>query len=321
MNEVLAREPRGRGFPAQGSSRPTTITIAAGILLRTDSLRGADLMQTPNRHPILAMLIVPCLASWSYSAAPDDGGFLKGLRAGPKNGPGVTETTKVRRKDKRGVEREVEERRSRSGVVARSKRAALVTEDVVELMVPLSPQEAKRFEGTDAATMGSHGSVEYYDESGALKWRKDLSPKKAAMHPRRISDGGEIISVIEGCEINCRDLPLDQPNRQLVVWDSTGNELVRFPRRNGDCDVASSGHWVSGNGNYVMTSCGTKGRIPASIVLDVKRKRIWRSSTLLDVIVSKPVGPRKVLVLTTDEQLKNKTVELDLERLPWEPLE
>lgn len=278
-------------------------------------------MNSPRYRFAPTLLLIPFLVVQANAAPQDDKDILKKLKAGPQNGPGFFETTKVKRKDKKGVEREVEQRRTRSGDVAKSKKAAFVIEDVVELLVPASPEEAKKLDGTDAATIGSHGSVEFYDEAGSLKWKKTLASQKTAMHPRRISNGGEIVSVIESCEMNCRSLPADQPNNQLVVWDTSGKELIRFPKTRGACAVSSTNHWVSVDGHYVLASCTVRGGVPSSIIIDVRAKKMWRSPGLLDVVVSMPLGPKKIVAQMTDEKLKGKTVELDLEKLAWEALE
>lgn len=278
-------------------------------------------MEKFNCRLVAALLLIPLFALQVGAASLDDKDFLKQVNAGHQNGQGVFEAQKIKRKDRKGAEREFEQRRIRSGDVAKSKKAAFVIEDVVELALPTSPEEAKTLDGSDAATSGGRGSVEYYDGAGALKWKKTLSSGKTAMYPRRISDGGEVVSVIEACELNCRNVPTDQPINQLVVWDYVGNELIRFPKTKGSCLVSASNHWLSEDGRYVLASCASKRKTPGSIIIDVRGKRIWRSPNLLDVIVSKPLGSKKVLVQMTDEKLNSKTVELELEKLSWENLE
>jgi hypothetical protein len=103
------------------------------------------------------------------------------------------------------------------------------------------------------------------------------------------------------------------------VWNSFGEEILAFPRSKDECVVGSLGHWISPDGAYTITSCERRGGFPRSIIVDIKNRKIWQATALIDVLRIK----RKYVigVQETDEKLGRLKKEIDLEGLAWVPLQ
>lgn len=310
--------------PGNGNGGPQAVRQSSG----TDAGHATDAISGSEKAHIVKS------DAGSLDSAPGGIRFLKGevvfedefgkeirrIKAGGPRGPAHVEITHIQKKDRTGRDIHINQRILRDATLAKSQRAVLITETAMEFAVAETTVEARLMEGTDAANLGATSALEVYGPRGNLMWRRQLNDKKSAMFPARISDDGRTVSVVEGCELNCQEFESSGPLSQLVVVNAAGEEVLRFPKVSGGCLVGTSGHWISRGGRYVITSCELPDGFPRSIVLDVTRRRIWHAPTLIDVLVRQTKSDGKIDIDATDQQLRHTKLELDFDKLPWEPL-
>lgn len=248
-----------------------------------------------------------------------DGRPIKTLNAGNNRSGEYVETRKAQKMIVAGKERTVDQRVIRKATVAKSQKGALISETILSFATARSSAEAAAFAGSDAANLGATSSVELYDASGNLRWKKSLEEHKEVFEKKLSADAGTVV-VTEGCSFGCSEFRRKgEPRQRLRVWDSDGKELVSFPSKATDCEVGTLGQWISADGAFVITSCQMKKKLPTSVVLDVHKHRIWRAPYLIDVIREK--GKGKLEIQATGQDDKSEMKELDLDQIQWEPLQ
>lgn len=221
--------------------------------------------------------------------------------------------------------RKIEEQKMRIPTVSASENAAIITENISNFAVAKSSAEERLFDGTEAANLGEEGALEFYDAKGDRRWKKTFDYNRA-VSDGRLSGDGSIVAVVEGCEMNCSNFKEKGiPVKRLIVFDSTGKELLSLPSTQADTCELPSDLWVSMDGNYAMVSCRVGNGWPKSILVNVKDLKFWRAPYLVSISRGADgheirEGTRLRIGVTEDKELGSKTTEIDLDKLSWEKL-
>lgn len=227
--------------------------------------------------------------------------------------------------DKLKIGRKIEQRIMRNPMVASSQNAVVVSENVSNFAVAQSAMEEKLFDGTEAANLGVQGTLEYYNDKGNMVWKKNFDFNRAVSDGHFSEDGAEV-AVIEGCEMNCSSFKEKGiPLKRLIVFDSSGKEMLGVSLTSGTCQSYGGDLWLSSDGNFALVSCRSEKGWPKSVLINITEKKYWRAPYLISIVLDEDgreirEGTLLRIGVTEENELGSRTKEIDLANLSWEKL-
>ena len=225
--------------------------------------------------------------------------------------------------DSEAAKKKVEHRFSREAVVSKSQNAAIISELDSGFVVPVSSKEIANAE-RGGGELGTDSSIEYYDVKGNMQW-EIKSNSELIFAPVSISEAGDLVATIKRCEYGCRKVSeLGLPLQELYVYDSFGKEVLALPMTKDICFSYSGGFWFAQKGDYIKVDCAPEKGFPKSIFIDVSAKKVWRAPYLVGIGTGDDGYEMRegdvIRVVTTNEQMRNSSLNLDLGKLSWEKI-
>ena len=219
--------------------------------------------------------------------------------------------------------RKVKRRVSREPVVSKSRNAALIAELITESVVPVSTKEAALFE-RGGGGLGVTSGVEYYDDSGNMRWKK-TAERGFVAYPASLSENGATVAVVNRCESECRKfINAGRPLQELAVYDSLGKEVLVLPLSKSACFSYNGGFWLSLDGMYMKVDCAPERGLPKSIFVNIKERKMWQAPYLVGIGRGDDGyeirDGDKIKVVVTNPSMKTDSQLLDLGNVSWQKL-
>lgn len=218
------------------------------------------------------------------------------------------------------VKRKVRQLITREPIVSKSHDAAVISEMFSEFMMPISTNEQP------GSTLESETSIEYYDDKGDMRWKKKSEDRDLILYARGLSEDGKIVAAIKTCEYACWRLSNKGiPLQQLEIYDSSGKDMLILPLTKELCPSYNGSFWLSLDGNFVKFDCMSEKGWPKSILIKIKERKFWKAPYLIGIGIGDDgyeirEGSKLRVGVTGDKELGSTSKEIDLEKLPWEPL-
>jgi hypothetical protein len=105
------------------------------------------------------------------------GKVLNKIKSGPENGPSQVEERQVKRMSRHGIEYAFKQQIARDSAISKNGKVAIVNESHRKFLVSDASKITPEDDNDDIFNQTIPSHLEYYDENGALKWKKEMREK------------------------------------------------------------------------------------------------------------------------------------------------
>lgn len=163
-------------------------------------------------------------------------------------------------------------------IIPDSKNAYIQVEEFVELPAAAAVGKSGGEKDIGRKSLGKGLRVMYFNEEGAMLWKRVVAGKTGLLNVQASYDG-DLILILHRPDTGAATKGRQQ--NRIIAYDGAGRMLMSFPPGDGICRFSSfSGMWVSKTGRYMMLPCGDADNPEPPYFIQPKSGLFWRPDKL-----------------------------------------
>jgi hypothetical protein len=192
--------------------------------------------------------------------------------------------------------------------IAKSGKFLVIEKTVIERFLP-TEEFLKEYQGVGDMAVG--GSITLYDSHGNALFEKEFPKGRAVIGGAHsafvVSDNGTAVAVITGGK---------DPEREniLHVYQSSGVEILTYPKKEGEGAYPDQIMQISPNGRYLAVKVGFENELSKPVFFDLEKGSFWKADRMY---VVREIADEGVVKASYRDQSDKKAVftELNLKNL------